>query len=77
MEEVGVEGAPSGSLNTTLSLLGRKVWPVHTQFNLAYVVVSASAIQFIISMKKSLSELMARQLKVPNTSSAGMGIERF
>ncbi|KAI0285422.1 hypothetical protein BGY98DRAFT_1093015 [Russula aff. rugulosa BPL654] len=29
------------------------------------------------SMKKSLSELMARQLKVPSTSSAVMGIERF
>ena len=78
MEEVEDEDAPSKSPNITLPpLLRRKVRPVHTQFNLAYVVVSASAIRFIISMKRSLSELMARQLKVPSTSSAVMGIERF
>ena len=75
MEEDEDEDAPSKSTNATL---GRKVCLfVHTQFYLAYVVVSVSAIQFIISLKRTLSELMERQVKVPGTSSAVMGIERF
>ena len=77
VEEVEDEDAPSKNPSTALPPpQQRKVWPVYAQFNLAYVVISASAIQFIISMKRSLLEPMARQLKVPGTSSAVMGIER-